>query len=186
MNLKNNDISSWCDSLTGFEPEFKAVHCTTVLQFFVLGGRKTIISKENLEPIPDLHYALQSKAENKFYFKEYRNYPLDVLYYYRPSLYFSGDEAVSNLRQFVDDGNIWLLFNPTQIENMTAMLKRLYKANVSGQGKLDYKMWIKVLEKSLQIEDYNEFYKNGVGFKTQMKVFQDELNELWKIVSLKK
>jgi hypothetical protein len=69
---------------------------------------------------------------------------------------------------------------------MTAMLQRVYKANIKGDGKLDYKMWLKILEKSLQIQDYEEFYKNGVGFRTQVKVFQDELNELWKQVSLKK
>ena len=187
MQLISDDISQWCDSLAGFEPEYKAVHCTTVLQFFALGGRKTIISKNNLIPIPDIHYTIHSKSENRFYFKTYRGFSVDEIYYLRPSLTFSPpDDEVSALRGFVGDGNVWLLFTPEGVTQMSVMLERLYKANLSGDGKLPYKSWIKIMELSLKMEDYKEFYLNGTGFKTQMKVWTDELADIWRQVSLKK
>lgn len=187
MNLNSDEISFWGESLDDFSPEFSPVKCWSVLQFFVLTGRKTVISKNNLEPIKDLHYTLFSPQEKKYYFKEFRNYPLDVLYYYRPSLYFSGeDDAVSSLRTYVEDGNIHLLFTPEGVTQMSVMLQRVYKANVNGDGKLDYRTWIKIMELSLQMEDYHEFYANSIGYKTTMKVWNEELAELWKRISLKK
>ena len=187
MNLQSNDISSWCDSLTGFEPEYKAVHCTTVLQFFALGGRKTIISKDNLIPIPDIHYTIRSESENRFYFKTYRGFSVDEIYYLRPSLTFSPpDEEVSTLRGFVADGNVYLLFTPEGVTQMSVMLERIYKANLSGTGKVPYKSWLEILRISLLMEDYKEFYSNGTGFKTQMKVWADELADIWKTISLNK
>ena len=185
MNLISDDISNWAESLASFEPEYKAVHCTTVLQFFALGGRKTIISKDNLIPIPDIHYTIRSESENRFYFKIYRGFSVDEIYYLRPSLTFSPpDEEVSALRGFVEDGNVYLLFDSEQIKDTTAMLQRLWKANLKGDGKVPYKSWLEILRISLLMEDYKEFFSNAIGYKTVMKVWADELAELWKNVSL--
>ena len=187
MNLQSNDISSWCDSLRDFAPDYLPVKCTTVLQFFQLVGRKSVICKENLIPIPDIHYTIRSESENRFYFKTYRGFSVDEIYYLRPSLTFSPpDEVVSSLRGFVEDGNVYLLFDSEQIKDTTAMLQRLWKANLKGEGKVPYKSWLEILRLSLLMEDYKEFYSNGTGFKTQMKVWADELADIWKTISLNK
>jgi hypothetical protein len=64
------------------------------------------------------------------------------------------------------------------------MLQRLWKANLKGDGKVPYKSWLEILRISLLMEDYKEFFSNAIGYKTVMKVWADELAELWKNVSL--
>jgi hypothetical protein len=101
-------------------------------------------------------------------------------------MFFSGDEAVSNLRTYVEDGNISLLLTSEGVADTTALLQRVFKANVNGTGTMSYKMWIKILELSLRMEDYTEFCKNATGYRTLMKVWADELADIWKTISLNK
>lgn len=182
MKVQSNDISTWSESLADFKPEYTPVKCTTPLMIFVLQPRKTVISKANLVPYEDLRYALFSPAEKRYYLKEYRGWSLDELYYYyHPKLIFGGvDETIETFRGRLYDGNVSLLLTPDQVTATTDMLKRVYKAKLSGAGKLDYKSWLQILELSLMIEDYTQYYSGAIGFKTTVKVWAEQIDALWK------
>jgi hypothetical protein len=172
----------WFASLDDTKVEgYFPVKVSSPLQFFTLKGRTSTVTRSNIEVIRYLHYALFSPQENRYYFKMFRAYDLDTFYFYRRTETFSGEsEEVANLRRYIEDGNIWLLMSKAQVTDTTALLERLWKANLTGDGKLPYQIYLQVLETSLQFEDYKEVGKNLTGFKTVCNQFQLKLNELWK------
>ncbi len=135
--------------------------------------------KANLEPIRYLYYVVFAKAEGRYYMRLSRPYSVDDLYFY-----YSGrgetDEAIENLRRYVMDGNVWLLFTVQQIADTSAMLERLWKAHLSGDGKLDYRIYLQILETSLKFEEYKDASKELTGYKTVCRTYENALLDLWK------
>jgi len=152
-----------------------------LLQFFQLSGRRNVLTKANLIPIPDLRYTVLN-GEKKYYISEFRqNYTVDMVYFYRKSMDFSGeDTAIENLRRYVDDRRLWLILTAEQIEQTKSMLARVYKAQFHQEGTLDYKLYIQILELSLKLEDYEDWGKHLTGFKTACKIMLDHILKLWK------
>lgn len=180
MNLIRTEISSYAESLDGFAPEYTPVKVRSVVEFFHLRGRTTSMIKSNVEFIPDLHYCYLSPVENRWYFKEYRGYDLDTLFFYRPTLTFSGqDEAIEQLRAYVLDGNVWLLLTPEQIKDTSAMLERLWNSQFKSQGKLDYRTYTDLLKTSLDYEDYKDYGKALTGFRTVCNQYEKAIREYW-------
>ena len=181
MNLRGEDGIMWGECLEDFSP-LTYYKCTTELMFYTLAGRKSTLVKENIVPIPDLHYAIYSPAEKRYYYKEFRGWDLDSFYYYRPTLTFSGDDpAMEGLRNKIWDGNVWMLLNAEQLEGMQKMVQRVADAHLRKKGsKLKYSKFLRILELSLRIEDYTTYYKNGMGFHTQINIWNTEINEIWK------
>lgn len=179
MNLRGEDGIMWGESLDDFSP-LTYYKCGSPLMFYTLAGKKTVLSKENLIPIKDLHYSIYSPAEKRFYYKEFRGWELDSFYYYRPSLIFSGDDpAIEGLRNKIQDGNVWMLLSSDNIAELQKMLARVYKAQFKTEGTLKYKDFLKLLTISLAMEDYTEYYRNEMGYKTQMSLWTKEMNDIW-------
>lgn len=181
MKIQNDDNFSWFLTLDDVKPKYTPIKCWSVLQFYQLIGKRTILSKENLIPIPNLKFVLLSHAENKYYLREYHGWSVDELFFYEQTIDFSKDDiAVESLRRYVDDRRIWLILTSDQVADISNMLTRLYKANLSGEGKLNYRLYLQIFEESLKLEDYQAQHKNDIGFKTNCKIKQDRLNELWR------
>lgn len=186
MNLTKDEISSWCESLEGFKPEYSAVKATSVIQFFRLKGRTTSMIMSNLEFIPDLHYTIYDPNVQRYYLREYRGYDIDTLYLYKPTLTFSGeDESVSNLRRYVQDGNLYLLFTPEQVKDTTAMLERIYKSHFTKPGKLDYRIFIELLKLSIDLEDYRDYGRELIGYLTMVNKYETSIRQLWEKAYIK-
>ena len=181
MNLKSeDDISSWGDSLEDFKPEYTAIKVRSLLQFFILEGRKTVLIKENLIPIPDLHYAVHSSYQNRYYFRRYRGYDIDTLYLYRKSLTFSGESTeVENLQRYVYDGNVHILLTNEQTENTRSMLRRLWKSHFVVAGAVPYKLYLNLLDQSLRLEDYRENLQGAEGYRTTCHQFEERIRAIW-------
>ncbi len=178
MKLITDDISSWANSLDAFKPEYSSVKIWNILQLFTLEGRKSVIKKENIVPIPFLRLALYSPQEQRYYYKEYQGYDVDTMYLRR--LESDKDKPyIDSLRRYVSDGNLYLLLTDKQVQDTTAMLERLYKSHYVGKGKVPYKVWIKLLAVSLDYEDYQDYGVNLVGFRTVCKKYEDQLRTLW-------
>jgi hypothetical protein len=140
----------------------------------------------NVEVIPDIHYALYDPHAKKYYLREYRGYDLDTVFFYRPTLTFSGeDEGVLKFRQYIQDGNIYLLCTPEIIKDTSSTLERLYKAHYISKGKLDYRIYIEILKLSLEYEDYKEYGKSLTGFMTMCKTYEKSIRELWEMAYAK-
>jgi len=182
MNLQSSDISKWFDSLEDTKPEYAPVKVWNTLQFFRMKGRTSVLMADNLEPIPGLQYVVFSPKENRYYLKESREWDLNRLYFYRRSLDFSGDDtSVEQLQRYVYDGNVWLLFTPAMVEDMKAMLARVYNGHYKNEGTLDYRTYIALLENSLKLEDYKEYGSNLTGFKTVCNQFDETIKALWSV-----
>jgi len=178
--LNKDDISQWADDLEGFKPEYLPVKCFSLLCFFQLKGRTTSMVANNLEPIPNLSYTIFVPHENRYYLKEFRGYDLETLYHYRPTLTFSGeDEGVENLRRYVHDGRVWLLFTHDQVTQISVMLQRLWKSHFSNDGKVLYRIYLQLMEQSLLRENYIDTAKNLTGYRTGIKLFDEKIRELW-------
>ncbi len=183
MNIQkdNEGDIKWLNDLADVKPEYTPIKCWSLLQFYTLKGRTTTLTKENIIPIRYLQYVVHSPSENRYYIRLFRAYDIDTLFFYRKSMTFSGEnEAVSNLRRYTEDCNVTLLFTVQQITETTSLLERLWKANLEGIGKLDYKIWLQILEVSLRYEDYKDIDKGVTGYKTVCKQFEDKIAELWK------
>jgi hypothetical protein len=180
MNLIQTEISSYAESLEDFKPEYVPVKVNSVVEFFHLRGRTTSMIKSNVEFIPDLHYCYLSPVEKRFYFKSYKCYDLDTLFFYRPTLTFSGqDEAIEQLRTYVLDGNVWLLLTAEQIADTSAMLERLWNAQFKDRGKLDYRSYTKLLKASLDYEDYKDYGKALTGYRTVCNQYEKSISAIW-------
>ena len=180
MISNKDDISQWSDDLEGFKPEYLPVKVKNILQFFRLIGRRTVLSKNNIEPIPELSYCIFSPKENRYYVKLYRGYSLTQIYFYRKDLDFSGeDTAVENLRKYVDDRNVYLLLTNEQIRETSSMLQRIWNANRSDEGTLSYKIYLQILDISLQKEDYAENHRELTGYLTVIKIYEEKIRDLW-------
>ena len=188
MNLKSDDISSWGSSLDDFKPEYTPVKVWSPIQMYRLMGRKSVIELDNFEPIPDLHYALLSPKEDKYYFKEFPDIPMWLMLFYKTDQdWDSYDVFLNDFRRRVADGNIYLLLTPEQVKDTQSKLGSLYRANLSDDGQLDYKTYIKIVALTLQYENYKDIGKSLTGYRSVCKDFDDKLAELWKSAhSLKK
>jgi len=80
----------------------------------------------------------------------------------------------------VDDDRVWLLYTQEMINATNDMLHRLWKANLEGVGKVPYRLYIEILEGSLKLEDYKDYGKELIGFRTACKIQEEHLQELWK------
>lgn len=180
MNIYTSEISSWVETLEDFSQNYAPVKVWSVLQYYTLAGRKSVISKENIIPILDLKYAVFSPAEKRYYIKEFRGYPLDVLFFHEPDITWnSWDSEINSIRRYIDDGNLYIIFTQSQVADTTAMLIRVFKAHFSGDGKVSYKTWIKLLNEILTLENYKGYAKNHTGFKTVCKMAEERINALW-------
>ena len=186
MKHTDDDIV-WYDALADTKADgYFPVKVTSLLQFYALRGKTTILSAANLEPIRYLHYTVHSPTDNRFYFKMFRHYPLNDLYFNRRSLTYSGeDEALTNLRRYVFDGHVSLLFSRGQVDETNTMMARIYHSNLSWQGEFKrnefYKLFFnEILHLQLQYDDYLDYGKNLTGFKTTCNQMQNKLQELWK------
>jgi hypothetical protein len=186
MNLITDDISSWCGSLEDFKPDYTPIKVWSPVQCYRLIGKRTVIELDNFEPIPDLHYTVFSPAEEKYYFREFPDIPLWLMVFYKTDQdWDSYDAFLNSFRLYINDGNVHLLLNSEQIADTTDKLEKLWKANLKGEGKLDYRLYIKIVEKCLQYEDYRDKAKSFTGYKTVCNQFETQIAELWKQASNK-
>ena len=178
---QSNEVDSWYGLLDEMRADgYTPVKCVSPLCFFTLEGRKTVLSYDNIIPIKGMEYVY--KAGDKFFLRKSREWSLDEIYFYRPTLTFSGyDEAMEILRMRIVCGQVWVLFTKDMVADMSAMLSRLYSSYWKGEGKVPYKIWIELLEESLRLEDYKATSSNKLGFRTQCKIKTDKIDALWNL-----
>jgi len=181
MNLLTDDNDNkYFGTLEDVKSELYPIKVWNILQFYCLSGRKTVISKDNVIPIADLKYCVFSPHENKYYVRDFHNWTLNQSYFYRKDLDFSGeDEAIEALKRYITDGNVHLLMNNGQVQEMSALLKRLWKSQFLGDGKLPYKSWIALLQTSLDYEDYKDYGKDLMGYKTICHRYEIHIRAIW-------
>ena len=181
----NSDGFNWYESLDEAKSEYSVVKCYSPLQFFQLKGKTTTMIAENMEPIAGLLYCYLAPqdADKRYYIRQSHGYTLQEFYFYAPfprELSFSGEsQAIETLRNRIQDGQVWLLFNQEQVEDMTAKLISLFKSHYHGEGKVPYNTYLKLLEENLRLEDYKNYATELTGYKTVCKGFNDRIAELW-------
>jgi hypothetical protein len=178
MKLKEDESGfPYFESLEDCSPEFTPIKVVSLLQFFTLAGKKTVFSKDNLIPIPNLSYLVQS-FDDVYYKRDYRGYSVDELFFYFER---NGevDEAIEALRSYVSDGRVWLLYTPEMIEEMKVTLGRAYKSYFTGEGTLQYKIFINIVEQSIKFEEFQDRMKGIIGYKTVCNQFNENINSLW-------
>jgi hypothetical protein len=131
------------------------------------------MSATNLEPIHNLTYAYKAPDEDKFYIKHYRDWSYE-------EMTKSDDSAIQTLRGRIEGGQVHLMFTLQNIADMADLLKRIYKSQFHKEGKLDYKLFLQLLDVSLKYEDYRDYGKSLTGFRTVCNQFDQQLTELWK------
>jgi hypothetical protein len=148
----------------------------SLLCFFRLKGRTSIINMDNIEPLFPVKYLLFSKAENKLYLKDYKGYELKELF---DTVYSGNDPFINNLAQWVADGNIYLLFDKKGIDDMKTMLQRIWNVRFSDSGKLEYVDFLRLLKSYIDIEEYKDYGKGLPGFKTVCNQYDQTIRTIW-------
>jgi len=173
----HKDGFCWYNDLSEAKPHYAPVKCYNILQFFSLRGRSTTISIGNIAPIHGISYCYF--ADGKYFMKHYRGWSYE-------DLYKSEDEALRILKARIDAKQVWLMFTLQNISDMTEALKRVYKSQFKEEGKLDYKLFIELMDVICKYEEYRDYGKNLTGFKTCCNIFDKKLNELWSKAKLNK
>lgn len=184
-NLHSTDISKFYLSLDeAREDGLTPVKCTSLLCFYKLKGKTSVINKANLEPITYLEYIYFSPLEERYYYKCFSGYSVEDFFFFKPLLDFGQNELITQLRERILNGHgVWLLFKKEQITSMNDMLIRVWNANRSDKGKLKYQDWLRLAELSLKQEDYIDIGKNLTGYKTICNQFALQIQEFWKTVT---
>jgi hypothetical protein len=139
------------------------------------------ICKDNLEPICYLPYLYYSPVELRYYLKVFPNYSVEDFFFFKPLLDFGQNELIKILRERILEGfGVWLLFNKQQIKEVGDMLVRVWNANRSDKGKLQYHDFLRLAELMLKQQDYVENMKNATGYKTVCNQFSVQVQEFWK------
>lgn len=181
MNLLTDDngFQYFC-SIDDTKPEYFAVKVWSILQFYTLAGRKTVISQDNVIPILNLKYCVFSTHEKKYYIRDFHNWTLTQSYFYRRDIDFSGeDEAIESLKRYISDINVFLLLTEMQCQDTTTLLKRLWKSQFVGEGQVPYKSWIELLSLNLDLEDYRDFGRDLMGYKTICHRYEMRIRAIW-------
>ena len=172
---RDEDGNEFFKSTIELPEGYKAVRCTSGVEFYKLRGRSVKIEKENLVPRFGLHYAIYAPPISM--------HALSDRYYPREFREMTGyEEYVKSLKGYIKDRNLWLLFSPTEIEETTDALTRLYKAYHKKEGKLDYKkQYIPLLETALYLEMYIKKNKEDVGYKTKIAQLDTRIKYLYSL-----
>ena len=68
--LKESDISKWYEDLDSAKADgYTVIPVRSLVQFYTLAGRKSLISKENMTPILYVLYVVFSPQEKRYYLK---------------------------------------------------------------------------------------------------------------------
>ena len=181
LHIDENDIKWFTDVKESIKPEYSSIKVTSPLSFYRLKGRVSVMAIENIVPMENVAYTVCSKAEERFYLHEFRNYPVEQLYFYKPCDGFLGDDlATENLRRYIMDGNIHLLLTPEQVSDTSDMLARLWEFHFKSKGKLDYRTYIELLYTSLELQEYRATQSGATGFKTACNIMQEKRDDLWR------
>lgn len=179
LNKDADGDIQWFDSLDDAKEDgYYPVKATSLLQFFILKGKTIKILKENLESIRYLYYVVYAGSDKRYYFRLFRHCLLEDLFFY-----VHDNKEMQHLRKFVEDGTVTLLMTKQQVMDTTALLTRLWSANLTGEGKLPYKIYLQIMEKTLLLEDYKGHGRELTGFKTVCNKMELEIADLWRKAS---
>jgi len=168
----HNEIACWYDNLEDAKPHYTAVKCHTILQFFTLKGRSSTLILDNIIPLAGITYVYKPTQEERYFLKRYRNWTYEELLH-------SQDEAIRIFKRRVELNTVWLMFTLQNISDTSEMLKKVYKTQFKEEGKLDYRLFLQILDMSLRYEDYKLSGQNLTGYRTVCNQFSQKLNELW-------
>lgn len=179
----------WLDSLDdaktiGYFP----IKCTNPLEFFTLRGKTSILTKDNVEPLRYLYYAVYSPQEKRYYQRFHHVYSLNQLFFYKQDSTFSGqDESIESLHKYIYDGNLWLLYSKLQVDTTRDVMARIWKANLSTEGDIDFRRFypisLEIMDASLKLEEYKDYAKALTGYRTCINQQEQGLLALWKKAS---
>lgn len=181
MNLitEEDGLIQYFAGLDQCEPEYKAYKCWSLIQFYHLPGRKSAISIDSLEPIPDVHYLCkgveEEMGEEKYFFKPYRNYPLKNLFFTEKGSIFDGELAENIFVGRVKMGLIWVLYSTEQTEMLRQMCQRIWRANRTDEGTLSYKEWVTLADVTLRRDRYKEFRHGDIDYRTQLRLYDERI-----------
>jgi hypothetical protein len=178
--LKTNDGCPYYSSLEDCKKDgYSIVKCWNTLQFYQLPERKSIITIDSMEPIPGLHYVIKPKNKDIYFLKEFRLYPIrELFFYYQHTEGKEINESIETLRTYVAEGMINLLFTEDQITDIRNMLQRICRTRYP-YNTLSYRRYIDLLEQTLRYEDYKDYGKNLVGFKTVCLRYEEIIKQCW-------
>jgi hypothetical protein len=174
--IHSDENFTWYDSPEDVKPELFPVKAVSLLSFFRLKGRTSIITIENIEPLAPINYLLFSPQENRYYLKEYRGYGLKEI---RDRLYDGSDPFINGLDGFIRNGDIYLLFDKDSVSEMTSQLQRTYNAHFTDKGKLTYSVFLELMELIVKYEEYKAEGREWTGYKTVLHSMETSINELW-------
>jgi len=159
--------------------KYKAIKCTSTVEFYGLRGRSVKICKENLEPLFGMWYAIYAPpiaGDTDSYKYADRYFPRQL----RDTDNY--EESIKELRRYVKDGNLWLLLSQSDMERITETLQRLYRAYHKTEGQLDYrKQYIPLMENSIALELYIQRQKSAPDYMTKIKVWEAHIKSLYQI-----
>jgi hypothetical protein len=168
----NNDGFLWYSNLSEAKPHYTSIPVKTFLQFFILKPRASTLTKENLIPFDDIAYCYKSPQEEKYYVKRSRNYLYE-------EFLFQDSEEIRILRSRIDAGHVYLLLTLHNIADVSESLKRAYKGQFKQDGKLEYPLYLQLLESSIKFADYKDVGKSLVGYRTVCHSFEVALADMW-------
>lgn len=178
LNKDSDGTIQWFDSLEDAKPEYYPIKVTSLLQFYTLKGRTSTICKANVEVIRYLQYCVYASSEKRYYMRLFHAHTLEDLFFF-----VHDDEAMQNLRRYVEDGTVTLLMSKQQVMDTTSLLTRLWSANLTGEGKLDYWIYLQIMENTFLLEDYKSYAREHTGYKTVCNQKELEIADLWRKAS---
>jgi len=181
--LITTELSKYYNSLEDAKEDgYQPIKVFSVVQFYQLKGKHAALERDHFEPILYVLYVVLSPQEHRYYLKSFRDTPLYDIYFFETILPFKENEAIEQLKRYIEDGHVWLLLNEKQVEDIKQMLARVSKNNVNNGQVIKYRPFIQLCDLSLKREYFQEYRKTASGYKTQLNIFDSQIANIWKEV----
>lgn len=146
-----------------------AIQSTTTLDFYVMKGKTTKLTKDNLTPRFGSYYLIADSPTEptKYYLREFRT---STTY---------KDVLLRNTR-YIKDGALWVLYTEEEVEEMRQTLSRLYKSYHKKEGKLDYQnQYLPLLRAHIWLDNFTRNHKHDPSYMVTIKRTEEAIRKLW-------
>ena len=160
------DIIQWVDSLAdpsleGYTP-FRINH---YIEMYCLEGKKSMISPDSIIFRNNILYAIYSPVEARYYLRHTK--PL-----------LEGESVSDRLKTYIKDKNMWLMFTADDIEDMDATLRRLHKYYYKEDGKMDYRVYVRLIITTLAKDSFVRSNRSMSGYKSGVAEYDRKIKQI--------
>jgi hypothetical protein len=168
MAIQKEDISQWVETLEDEDlSSYTSIQVRHWLEFYKVVEGRSVLKWENLEYRKDTLWAVYSPYSNVYQLMKTRDR-------------WDAKGYSQELKTYYNDGNLYLLLDEPQMDELKVTLSKVYKHYTKREGSFKYRDLYHLLFLILGKEEYLHYNKGEEGYKTISLDYDNKINEILK------